>query len=304
MRGPGARRRSCWKSSASRSMSRQRVRRCRSPTSRWSRSRAPWCTCQTAGAGRADSRDRRARGRAAVRSAAPPARRAACRCIFISHRLDEVFAICDRVTVLKDGRLVGTHDVADVTRERLISMMVGRDLGDLFPPRAGRVADGEPVLRTEAVAVGDRVRDVSIELRAGEIVALAGMVGAGRSELALACSARCRSRAARSISKASASPRCRRRGHPARDGPRHRGSQVAGARDAARYRGQHHRPRACRGHAARSDRSALEAAIAAARDRALPHRLPWPCDRGRHHVRRQPAEGHRRALGARYAGAC
>jgi ribose transport system ATP-binding protein len=105
--------------------------------------------------------------------------------LFISHRLDEVFAICDRVTVLKDGRLVGTHDIADVTRERLISMMVGRDLGDLFPARLAAAQSDEPVLRAEGVAVGDRVRGVSIELRAGEIVALAGMVGAGRSELAL-----------------------------------------------------------------------------------------------------------------------
>jgi ribose transport system ATP-binding protein len=105
--------------------------------------------------------------------------------LFISHRLDEVFTICDRVTVLKDGRLVATQDIKDVTRERLISMMVGRDLGDLFPPRPADAPRGEPVLRTEGVAVGDRVRDISIELGAGEIVALAGMVGAGRSELAL-----------------------------------------------------------------------------------------------------------------------
>jgi ABC-type sugar transport system ATPase subunit len=105
--------------------------------------------------------------------------------LFISHRLDEVFAICDRVTVLKDGRLAGTHEVAEVTRARLISMMVGRDLGDLFPARPAAPRIGEPVLRTEAIAVGDRVRDISIELRAGEIVALAGMVGAGRSELTL-----------------------------------------------------------------------------------------------------------------------
>jgi ABC-type sugar transport system ATPase subunit len=105
--------------------------------------------------------------------------------LFISHRLDEVFAICDRVTVLKDGRLIGTRDIRDVTREHLISMMVGRDLGDLFPERPATTRTGRPVLRTEAVTVGDRVRDISIELRAGEIVALAGMVGAGRSELAL-----------------------------------------------------------------------------------------------------------------------
>jgi ABC-type sugar transport system ATPase subunit len=105
--------------------------------------------------------------------------------LFISHRLDEVFALCDRVTVLKDGRLVGTHDTAGLTRERLISMMVGRDLGDLFPPRASATISGQPVLRAEAISIGSRVRDVSIELRAGEIVALAGMVGAGRTDLAL-----------------------------------------------------------------------------------------------------------------------
>jgi ribose transport system ATP-binding protein len=105
--------------------------------------------------------------------------------VFISHRLEEVFAICDRVTVLKDGERVGTCNIADVTRERLISMMVGRELGDLFPRKRAGGPIRQPVLRTEALSIGGRVRDVSIELRAGEIVALAGMVGAGRSELAL-----------------------------------------------------------------------------------------------------------------------
>jgi ABC-type sugar transport system ATPase subunit len=105
--------------------------------------------------------------------------------LFISHRLDEVFALCDRATILKDGRLVGTQDTASVTRERLISMMVGRDLGDLYPQRSNATRTDQPVLRTDAICVGDRVRDVSIELHAGEIVALAGMVGAGRTDLAL-----------------------------------------------------------------------------------------------------------------------
>jgi ribose transport system ATP-binding protein len=105
--------------------------------------------------------------------------------LFISHRLDEVFALCDRVTVLKDGRLVGTYDTRGVTRETLISMMVGRDLGDLFPRRPAAAKIGQSVLRTEAISIGDRVRDISIELRSGEIVALAGMVGAGRTDLAL-----------------------------------------------------------------------------------------------------------------------
>ncbi|WP_316172594.1 sugar ABC transporter ATP-binding protein [Bradyrhizobium sp. SZCCHNRI2049] len=105
--------------------------------------------------------------------------------LFISHRLDEVFALCDRATILKDGRLVGTTDTVAVTRERLISMMVGRDLGELFPPRSTASRPDQPVLRTDGICVGDRVRDVSIELHAGEVVALAGMVGAGRTDLAL-----------------------------------------------------------------------------------------------------------------------
>jgi ribose transport system ATP-binding protein/rhamnose transport system ATP-binding protein len=105
--------------------------------------------------------------------------------MFISHRLEEVFAICDRVTVLKDGQLVGAESVSAVTRERLIAMMVGRELGGLYPPKRRASSESRPILRTEALSVDHRVHDVSIELRAGEIAALAGMVGAGRSELAL-----------------------------------------------------------------------------------------------------------------------
>ena len=105
--------------------------------------------------------------------------------VFISHRLEEVFALCDRVTILKDGELVGTTDVAKVTRESLISMMVGRKLGDLFPPKRRSERVSAPILRTESLSVANLVRDVSIELRPNEIVGLAGMVGAGRSELAL-----------------------------------------------------------------------------------------------------------------------
>jgi ABC-type sugar transport system ATPase subunit len=105
--------------------------------------------------------------------------------LFISHRLDEVFALCDRATILKDGRLVGTHDTTGITRQRLISMMVGRDLGDLFPPRFAATKTRQAVLRAEGISVGERVRDVSLALHSGEIVALAGMVGAGRTDFAL-----------------------------------------------------------------------------------------------------------------------
>jgi ABC-type sugar transport system ATPase subunit len=105
--------------------------------------------------------------------------------IFISHRLEEVFALCDRVTVLKDGRYVATTSVAELTRPRLISMMVGRELGGLFPPKRRATRSDAVSLRTERLSIDNRVRDVSLECRAGEVTALAGMVGSGRSELAL-----------------------------------------------------------------------------------------------------------------------
>jgi ABC-type sugar transport system ATPase subunit len=105
--------------------------------------------------------------------------------IFISHRLEEVFELCDHVSVLKDGRLAGSGDVGAVSREGLVSMMVGRDLGELYPPKPPSKENGRVVVRASGLSVDDRVHDVSLELRAGEITALAGMVGSGRSELAL-----------------------------------------------------------------------------------------------------------------------
>ena len=104
--------------------------------------------------------------------------------VYISHRLDEVFELSDRVTVLKDGALIDTQATAAVTRDRLISMMVGRDLAHLFPPKRPPNPDRPTVLRANSLTIAGRVADASIELRAGEIVGLAGLVGAGRSELA------------------------------------------------------------------------------------------------------------------------
>jgi ABC-type sugar transport system ATPase subunit len=104
--------------------------------------------------------------------------------IYISHRLDEVFELSDRVTVLKDGALIGTQAIAAMTRDRLISMMVGRDLAHLFPSKRPVKPDRPTVLRANNLTIAGRVADASIELRAGEIVGLAGLVGAGRSELA------------------------------------------------------------------------------------------------------------------------
>ncbi len=104
--------------------------------------------------------------------------------VFISHRLEEVFEIADRVTVLKDGRLVATRPTAGLERNDLVSMMVGRSLADIYPPRPAARSEGKVVLAATDVSVAGRVSGVSLEVRAGEIVGLAGMVGSGRSEVA------------------------------------------------------------------------------------------------------------------------
>ncbi|MCX7424791.1 MAG: sugar ABC transporter ATP-binding protein [Planctomycetia bacterium] len=102
--------------------------------------------------------------------------------IYVTHRLEEVFAIADRVTVLRDGRHVATQPTAELSRERLIELMVGRRLENEFPKRS--VQRGEPRLRVEGLRRGDRVRDVSFQVRRGEVLALTGLVGAGRTETA------------------------------------------------------------------------------------------------------------------------
>jgi ABC-type sugar transport system ATPase subunit len=104
--------------------------------------------------------------------------------IYISHRLEEIFRVCDRVTVLKDGRHVATRAIAEIDRDSLVSMMVGRDLAHIFPPKRRRNADAAPVLGVRDLRMAPQVRGVSFDLHAGEILGLAGLVGAGRSEVA------------------------------------------------------------------------------------------------------------------------
>lgn len=103
--------------------------------------------------------------------------------IFISHRMDEIFTICDRVTVLRDGEYVGTEHVADITADDVIRMMVGRDVGQIYE-RGDQVIQDRIVLEVNNLSRGDRVRDVTFQLHAGEILGFAGLVGAGRTELA------------------------------------------------------------------------------------------------------------------------
>jgi rhamnose transport system ATP-binding protein len=104
--------------------------------------------------------------------------------IFISHRLDEVFELADRVTVLRDGHYVGTREVSEVTHDDLIRMMVGRTLDDLFPKID--VERGDVVLRVEGLTKEGLFEDVSFELHRGEILGVAGLVGAMRTDVARA----------------------------------------------------------------------------------------------------------------------
>jgi len=105
--------------------------------------------------------------------------------LFISHRLEEVFAICQRVTVMRDGKHVLTEELAGLTAADLVRAMVGRELAER-PAEAGRATPGEPVLAAERLTREGVFTDISFIVRSGEIVALGGLVGSGRSEVARA----------------------------------------------------------------------------------------------------------------------
>lgn len=102
--------------------------------------------------------------------------------IYISHRMEEVFLLADRVTVLRDGQYVGTKDVKDTSQDELISMMVGRTIDHLFPKLPTTI--GDPILEVRNLVRKPLTRGITFQVRAGEIVGLAGLVGSGRSELA------------------------------------------------------------------------------------------------------------------------
>ena len=101
--------------------------------------------------------------------------------VFISHHLEEVFEVCDRVTVLRDGHSVRTDDVRAWTEATLIQAMVNRPIEALFPPRDAPI--GPVLLEVEGLASSGHFRDVSLEVRAGEVVGLGGLIGAGRTEV-------------------------------------------------------------------------------------------------------------------------
>ena len=104
--------------------------------------------------------------------------------IYISHRLEEVFRIANEVTILKDGQLVGTKPIKDLSRGELVKMMVGKTLEEVFPVSFNQL--GNPVLQVEEISTKTILNQVSFNLREGEILGVAGMVGSGRTELARA----------------------------------------------------------------------------------------------------------------------
>lgn len=101
--------------------------------------------------------------------------------LYISHRLDEIFRLCDSVTVLRDGRHIATRAIADVSRDTLIRDMVGRPIAEEFPRR--QRTPGETVLRVQDLSARGRFHDISFDVRAGEVFALTGLVGSGRSSV-------------------------------------------------------------------------------------------------------------------------
>jgi ABC-type sugar transport system ATPase subunit len=106
-------------------------------------------------------------------------------CIYVSHRLEEIFLLCDTITVLRDGRHVATRPIAEVDRSSLVELMIGRRLEDYFPSHIKAEAK-EEMLRVEGLSSDIGFSDVSFAVRAGEVLGFAGLVGAGRSEVAQA----------------------------------------------------------------------------------------------------------------------
>ena len=157
--------------------------------------------------------------------------------LFISHRLEEVFALCQRVTILRDGRLVLTRELEGLHADDLVRAMVGRELPERV---AAEHAAGETVLDVERLSREGVFLDISFQVRAGEIVALAGLVGSGRSEVARAIfgvdsyDAGSVSLSGRKLRGASPTTRHGRRGRP-----RSRGSAPAGARHELLDHAQH-----------------------------------------------------------------
>ena len=201
-----------------------------------------------------DERHRRAdprRGRQSVRHPARLARARGRTVVLITHKLREIMALCDRVTVMRAGRVVGHAEVADTTADRLAEAMVGRAVPPGAHGRASR--PGRPLLEVERLTVRDRngvarVRNVSFSVRAGEIVGVAGVAGNGQSELLEAVAGTLPRRFGRGAHRRqdrAARRRRRRRSRRARHGPGACAGRPPARRPGGRVRRQRERrPRA------------------------------------------------------------
>ena len=215
--------------------------------------------------------------------------------IYISHRMEEIAQVGNRVTVFRDGRHVGTVDAASASVPSLIKMMAGRELTEHFPRR--RTPPGAELLRVEDLTRGKRLRGVSLTLRAGEVVGIAGLLGAGRTELARAIVGADRPDSGRVVIRGEDVARARSRG---RDPPRRRlparGPQDAGARARPRRalqpRPALRAPALADGRAGRRRAGRLRPALGG----RPAHQDPEPGPAGRPALGRQPAEGRAREV--------
>ena len=102
--------------------------------------------------------------------------------VYISHRMEEIFAICDRITILRDGQYAGVRNIPETSFDEIVAMMVGRELGERFPERQATL--GEVKLSVRNLCAGKNFENVSFDLRQGEVLVLAGLMGSGRTEVA------------------------------------------------------------------------------------------------------------------------
>ena len=101
--------------------------------------------------------------------------------VYISHRMEEIFELCDRITILRDGQYIGTRNICDITMDDVVQMMIGREIGERFPKRESSI--GEEVFRVEGLTHEKLFRDVNFSVRAGEVLGVSGLMGAGRTEI-------------------------------------------------------------------------------------------------------------------------
>jgi ribose transport system ATP-binding protein len=100
--------------------------------------------------------------------------------MYVSHRLKEIFTICDRITVLKDGKNVDCVNVKDIDSDRLVSLMIGRSMNEFFPERSAKI--GEELFKVENLTKSGVIQDVSFSVRSGEVLGISGLIGSGRTE--------------------------------------------------------------------------------------------------------------------------